>query len=85
MSQWYCDECEKVVDVVGVHVVVETDDRQRCEWHLTDACSECLGMNNTLKMLCDVEGCGEIVSCGWQQTDGRYRTTCGDHYLDEKP
>lgn len=29
--------------------------------------------------VCDVDGCGNAVSCGWSSDEG-YRLTCGDHY-----
>jgi len=30
--------------------------------------------------VCDEPGCLNYVSCGWPSIDGRYRTTCTDHY-----
>jgi len=41
-------------------------------------CPDCKGID-TAEMMCDVDGCKNLTSCGWP-SDAGYRHTCHEHY-----
>lgn len=68
-----CLECDWLGPDTEVLVAVNPFDAE----DQISGCPQCKSVE-TLRVACDVPGCDELASCGWNDATGR-RTTCGQH------
>lgn len=71
---WVCNTCNRMlknVDFLKAMSPFCADDEL---W----GCPYCKQCDEGFKMVCDVDGCHNIASCGWPSSQG-YRHTCHKH------
>lgn len=72
-GRWKCRECDGIVSAEQVLEAPDPFDPAL----LVFGCPSCR-MCVELELVCDEEGCRDIVSCGWPSAPG-YRQTCSNH------
>lgn len=77
MARWRCDDCQNVWRTGEILTVKVPHPKPGHDVIEIQQCPEC-GSCDNFWLLCDVEGCERLVTCGWPSPDG-YRRTCHQH------